>query len=612
MNALDPAALAIATCLLPLLAFAVLGLVPQLRRSGRGAAYVAIACAAASTVTAALLLANRLQPRVDPVLAQVDWLAAGGHVFARIGVLADGISAAMLVVVTVVALCVQVFSLGYLHDETPAALGRYYTWHSLFLASMLGLVVSPNALQLFMCWELVGLASYLLIGFYFQKQSAAQAAVKAFWVTKFADIGLGAGLLVLFVQTRSFDWTPEAVQALGTGGATAVAALFLLAVMGKSAQFPLHIWLPDAMEGPTPVSALLHAATMVAAGVYLVVRAYPIFQAAPDVLSFMAWLGAWTALFASVIACAQDDIKKVLAYSTAAQLGYMIAGLGSGEVWPGFFHLFTHAAFKALLFLGAGALIHAVHSNSLRDMGGLWRKLPLSGAAFVVGALALAGIPGLSGFFSKDAILDAVLEAHQTGPWLLLLAAAALTAFYMTRVMALALLGPLGKHADHARESPPTMLWPLLLLAVLAAGAGYLGAPLAASAGHHYAFHWSMSGAIASGLGLLGIAAGWAMYSAKAFDASTWAPVTALNRLVAASAVDRSAAWAYRHVLLRVSAGVAWFDRYVVDGLINLTAWLALTGGQRARAVQTGRSADYLYAVVAGLILLTAMSYWQS
>ncbi len=612
MNALDPVALALATCLLPLLAFAVLGLVPQWRRSGRGAAYLAIACAAASTVTAGLLLANRLQPKLDPVLAQLDWLAAGGQVFARVGVLVDGISAAMLVVVTVVALCVQVFSLGYMHDEEPAALGRYYTWHSLFLASMLGLVIAPNALQLFMCWELVGLASYLLIGFYFQKPSAGQAAVKAFWVTKFADIGLGAGLLVLFVQTRSFDWTPEAVQTLGTGGATAVAALFLLAVMGKSAQFPLHIWLPDAMEGPTPVSALLHAATMVAAGVYLVVRAYPIFQAAPDVLTFMAWLGAWTALFASVIACAQDDIKKVLAYSTAAQLGYMISGLGSGEVFPGFFHLFTHAAFKALLFLGAGALIHAVHSNSLRDMGGLLRKLPGSGTAFVVGALALAGIPGLSGFFSKDAILDAVLDAHQTGPWLLLLAAAGLTAFYMTRVVALALLGAPGKHTDHAHESPPTMLWPVLLLAVLAVGAGYIGTPLAASAGHHYAFHWSLSGGIASGLGLVGIGVGWAMYGAKTMDASKWAPVAAVHRLVAASAVDRSAAWAYRSVLLVLSTGVAWFDRYVVDGLINLTAWVALTGGQRARVVQTGRSADYLYAVVAGLILLTAISYWHS
>jgi NADH-quinone oxidoreductase subunit L len=611
MNALDPAALALATCLMPLLAFAVLGLVPRLRRS-HAATWVAIACAAGSTLTAGLLLANRLQPGVEPVLAQVDWLSAGGQVFARVGVLVDGVSAAMLVVVTVVALCVQVFSLGYMHAEEPAALGRYYTWHSLFLASMLGLVVSPNALQLFMCWELVGLASYLLIGFYFQKVSAGQAAVKAFWVTKFADVGLGAGLLVLFVQTRSFDWSPAAIHALGTGGATAVAALFLLAVMGKSAQFPLHIWLPDAMEGPTPVSALLHAATMVAAGVYLVVRAYPIFQAAPDVLTFMAWLGAWTALYASVIACAQDDIKKVLAYSTAAQLGYMISGLGSGEAWPGFFHLVTHAAFKALLFLGAGALIHAVHSNSLRDMGGLGRKLPWSGGAFVIGALALAGIPGLSGFFSKDAILDAVLASHHTGPWLLLLLAAGLTAFYMTRVVVLALLGTAGPRTEHAVESPPSMLWPLLLLAVLAVGIGYLGTPLAAATGQHFAFHWSVSGGIASGLGVLGIGTAWAMYGAKVLDASAWAPIAAVNRVVAASAVDRSAAWAYRSVLLRVSAGVAWFDRYIVDGLINLTAWLTLTGGQRGRKVQTGRSADYLYAVVAGLLLLTAISAWHS
>ena len=607
-----PASMALLCCAAPLLSFLVLGLTPGLRRTGPIAGYFSIAFAALSTLAAVSMLMGRIGAPAAPAdILQVDWLVAGAKTVVRMGVQVDGISASMLVVVTVVALCVQVFSLGYLHDEPPAALGRYYTWHSLFLFSMLGLVVAPNALQLFLCWELVGLASYLLIGFYFRKPSAGQAAVKAFWVTKFADIGLGAGLTLLYVSTGTFDWSPAAIHALGAGGATWVAALFLLAVMGKSAQFPLHIWLPDAMEGPTPVSALLHAATMVAAGVYLIVRTYPIFAAAPDVLLFMAYLGAWTALFASVIACSQNDIKKVLAYSTAAQLGYMISALGAGEVWPGYFHLVTHAAFKALLFLGAGALIHAVHSNNLQDMGGLWPKLKVSGTAFIIGAVALAGVPGFAGFFSKDAILDLLLEHNLLIPWATLLAAAGLTAFYMTRVVLLALFGKPGHHTEHAHESPLSMLLPLILLAVAAATLGLFGAQLAGTVGHHYAFHLSTSGMIASGLAGLGIAVAWLAYGKGAFVPGNFGPFAQVQRIVDASAVDRSFAWSYRVVFQGVSRGIAWFDRYIIDGFMNFAAWLTQMGGERLRAAQTGRVADYLYAVVVGLLLLAAAGVWR-
>jgi len=607
-----PVSAALLCCAAPLLSFVLLGLTPALRRKGAIAGHVSIAFAALSTFFAASLLAGRLSAAQAPAdIGQVGWLYAGAKLVVSMGVQVDGISASMLVVVTVVALCVQVFSLGYLHDEPPAALGRYYTWHSLFLFSMLGLVVAPNALQLFLCWELVGLASYLLIGFYFKKPSAGQAAVKAFWVTKFADIGLGAGLLVLYAIAGTFDWSPEAVHLLGVGGATWVAGLFFLAVMGKSAQFPLHIWLPDAMEGPTPVSALLHAATMVAAGVYLIVRTFPIFEAAPGVLAFMAYLGAWTALFASIIACSQNDIKKVLAYSTAAQLGYMVSALGAGEVWPGYFHLVTHAAFKALLFLGAGALIHAVHSNNLEDMGGLWPKLKISGTAFIIGAMALAGIPGFAGFFSKDAILDVLLERNLIVPWLALLAGAGLTAFYMTRVVLLALFGKPGHHTEHAHESPASMLAPLVLLAIAALSLGFAGTALAGAAGHAYAFHLSTSGLIASALALGGIAVGWLAYGKGAFVPGQIAPFAFVQGIVAASAVDRSFAWSYRVAFQGVSASVAWFDRYIIDGFMNFSAWLTQVMGQRLRAAQTGRVIDYLYAVVAGLLLLAAAGFWR-
>ena len=368
---MNPVALSGVAVFAPLVVAGLLIVASPLRRLGVPAALVSIAAALASlSASVALLVRQWTEPEAALEITRT-WLPAAGRSVAEVGVVLDGISVPMMVVVGTVALMVQLFSLEYLSDEPSADLGRYYTWQSLFLFSMLGLVVAPNVLQLFACWELVGLCSYLLIGYWWRKPSAARAAIKAFWVTKFADMGLLIGLIVQYVAGGSFGWDAVTVAQLGTAGATsAVAALFFVAVMGKSAQFPLHVWLPDAMEGPTPVSALLHAATMVAAGVYLVVRAWPIFADAGWVLPMMACIGGLTALLAACMAIVQTDIKRVLAYSTCSQLGYMVAALGAGSLLGGYFHLTTHAFFKALLFLAAGSVIHGVHSNELSQMGG--------------------------------------------------------------------------------------------------------------------------------------------------------------------------------------------------------------------------------------------------
>ena len=580
----------------PVAMFLAIAVLPPLRRRG------VLAGALSSTVAVASLgagIAALLRYDGQPVERTVTWLVHHGRPIASVGVFLDGVSLSMMVVVGLVAAGVQVYSLGYLHGEPEPHIGRYFAWQSLFIFSMQSMVVAPNLLQLFAGWELVGLCSYLLIGYYWTKPSAAKAAVKAFWVTKFADMGLMAGIIVLFVETGSFDWQPG----LAAPVATAVAAGLFIGVMGKSAQVPLHIWLPDAMEGPTPVSALLHAATMVAAGVYLIVRAYPIFEAAPGVLAFMAWLGAITAFVAAVTAIAQDDIKKVLAYSTCSQLGYMVAALGSGHAMGGYFHLTTHAFFKALLFLGAGAAIHAVHSNDIHDMGGLLKKMPWSSGLFLVGTLALIGFPGTAGFFSKDFLLEELLEAGQLVPLALLVVSAGLTAFYMTRVFSIAYLGDPSPAAEHAHGTPATMFTPMAVLGVLALGAGYFGARLAELWGFEYAFHLSALGLATTGLGLLGIALGWLKY-ARGVDVVP--SLTGLRAFIRSGPVDTFWDRAWRRGLLPTARGIGWFDRYVVDGLINLVAWATLRGSEALRKLQTGRAVDYVYAVVVGLVIFAA------
>lgn len=601
--------LALVVLFAPLAAAAILIVVAPLRASGKPAAWLSVATAALALGASLMLFARLLSGPHELGEEIVRWLphtALSGGVLGEgalasgvieLGLRLDGISISMLCVVTIVALSVQVFSIGYMADEPAPSFGRYFTWQSLFLFAMCSLVLAPNLLQLFLGWELVGLVSYLLIGFWWKKPSAARAALKAFWITKFADMGLVAGLLVLFVHTGSFSWE-------GTVDvATPVTLLLFVAVMGKSAQFPLHIWLPDAMEGPTPVSALLHAATMVAAGVYLVVRADPLFAQAPDTQMVMAYVGAFTALFAAVVAVVQTDIKKVLAYSTCSQLGYMVCALGAGSQIAGFFHLTTHAFFKALLFLAAGGLIHAVHSNEITKMGGLFSKMKITSGAFIVGALALAGIPGLAGFFSKDLVLEEVMHQELWAPLAALLIAAFLTAFYMGRVVFVALFGKPSEQAEHAHEAGPTMLAPLVLLSVLAIGVGYFGATLSGLYAEETSFHLSPVGVTATVLGLAGFGAAYWMFGAPQGGQGLRAAFAPVARLAASNVVDDLFALGYRKVLSGVANAIGWLDRYVVDGVINAIGYLTLAAGARLRAIQTGRIEDYVYVLVTAMVL---------
>ncbi|MEZ4226230.1 MAG: NADH-quinone oxidoreductase subunit L [Polyangiaceae bacterium] len=598
----SPVTLALATLALPLAAALLLALVAPLRRTGRPAGWLSVAAALLALVAAITLLSQQLAEPDRVILELARWLPVEGRSAAQVGLRIDGISSLMLVVVTGVAFLVQLFSLEYMAEEPPAAFGRYFAFHSLFIVAMNLLVLAPNVLQLFMGWELVGLTSYLLIGFYWSKPSAARAAVKAFWVTKFADMGLVVALIVLYRESSGFAWD----AALSAGAASLVTAMLFMAVMGKSAQFPLHIWLPDAMEGPTPVSALLHAATMVAAGVYLVVRTYPLFDAAPDTRAFMTYLGAFTALFAASIAVVQTDIKKVLAYSTCSQLGYMVAALGAGSAFAGFFHLTTHACFKALLFLGAGAIIHAVHSNELSDMGGLFSKMRLTAIAFIVGALALAGVPGLAGFFSKDLILEVLYERGAYAPLAALLAAALLTAFYMGRVVFLAFFGKASRAASHAHDGRAPMSLPLVILAGLSVVVGLFGAPLAGLSGATYHFHVGSVGLLGTGLGLAGLGLAYLVYGRRTLSEASFAFLAPLGKLARSGAVDRAYELGFRRVMLSVAAAIGWFDRYVVDGVMNFLGWAALVGSRGARRMQSGNVSDYVYAVVAGAVLLLA------
>jgi NADH-quinone oxidoreductase subunit L len=618
----DSGRLVLAALLLPAVAFLVLAIGAPLRRSGRLAGWLSI-LGAIGSLGAALAAWRGYDGAVTRLVW--EWLPAQGRPLATIGVIADETSTVMLVLVALVALLVQVYSLGYLSDEAPPALGRYYAYQSLFAFSMMGLVLAPNLVQLFLCWELVGLCSYLLIGFWYQKPEAARAAVKAFWTTKAGDVGLLIGIVMLWRLTGTFDLGE--MRLMASNGEIAVAGLSIvtfciyLGAMGKSAQFPLHVWLPDAMEGPTPVSALIHAATMVTAGVYLLHRLAWLFALTPDVLIIVAWIGAFTALLAAVLACVQDDIKRVLAYSTVSQLGYMMAAIGAGFSAAGFFHLLTHGVFKALLFLGAGAVIHAVGSNDLSRMGGLGRKLPQTAIVFVVGTVSLAGIPLGAGFLSKEEILGAVWAGGLVGPFALLMLVAFLTAFYMFRVVFLAFFaGPAGgpakaghydaHHESHEHDPPPSMLVPLWILAVLSTAiGGYTtfvhGEPEFTSPG------WLAPAAIV--VAVAGIALAWLTYQRGAINpdalASLFAPIR--RAALAKFWIDDLFEGVVAAAALAFSRLVGWVDRYLVDGVLNVVSAWTVTTGDEMRSMQTGRAQDYVWGLAVGLLLLLVWVRWS-
>ena len=612
----NPVVLSLLALLLPAGAFLLIGALAPLRRSGRPAAFVSIAAVAVS-LGAAIRSWQLVSGSVELIRAVWNWLPGANGPLATMGVLVDQQSSLMLILVTLVATLVQVYSLEYLHSEPAPAFGRYYAYHSLFVFSMMGVVLSPNLLQLFICWELVGVCSYLLIGFWYRKPEASRAALKAFWTTKAGDVGLLIGIVLLYRLAGTWDLLE--LKHMVEGGTLATAGLgvitfcLYLGAMGKSAQFPLHVWLPDAMEGPTPVSALIHAATMVTAGVYLLVRTEFLFHETPQVLHIVGWIGGITALMAAIMACVQTDIKKVLAYSTVSQLGYMMTAVGAGFAGAGFLHLLTHGIFKALLFLGAGAVIHAVHSNEMADMGGLFKRMPQVATVFIIGTLSLAGVPAFAGFISKEEVLGATLAGGLTGPFVMLLIGAFLTAFYMSKVVFLVFFAQPAAHGHahghghddgHHGDPPFLMSGPLWVLAIAAVAIGIYSTFLHHAEPEFVSPGWLTPVAVA--MGLAGIGGAYLTYQTRAISADTLASVFAPIRIAAVNKfwLDDLYLAIYRNVLLTLARVVGWTDRYLVDGVLNVISAWTLDGGDALRRIQTGRVGDYIFAVAAGLLVL--------
>lgn len=585
-----------------------------------------------------------------------DWLQFMPGLNVRMGVLVDSISVMMMTVITTVSFLVHVYSTGYMKAHTKdhqihyePGYGRYFTFLNLFTFSMLGLVAAPNLFQMYVFWELVGVSSFLLIGFYYQRPAAVSASKKAFIVTRFADLGFLIGILILAYfgfqihQTipslagagQPLDFSslsqPEMINQFGQLGVLNIALLLVfMGAAGKSAMFPLHIWLPDAMEGPTPVSALIHAATMVVAGVYMVARLFPVFSGASEALEIVASVGLLTSVFAAMIACTQDDIKRVLAFSTLSQLGYMMFSLGIATLseplgyTASMFHLYTHAFFKALLFLGAGAIIHAVHTNNIWEMGGLKKKMPLTHLTFLIAVLAISGVWPFSGFFSKDEILTAALHGHPTfffGG----LFVAALTAFYMARIYFLSFWGaPRSQAASQAHEAGPAMVIPLMILALLSCGAGFIpfadfvsiGGPAPHSTMssvplHHAGINWAVAipGTLVAFLGLF---CSWFIYGRSAGDRSNqvakgFGPLFfwVKNKFY----FDEIYLFVTHKIIFRfIAAPIAWFDKKIVDGGVDLTGWLSRAVSDGFLSLQTGQLQTYGVWFVIGTLLTLFLS----
>ncbi|HKF50256.1 MAG TPA: NADH-quinone oxidoreductase subunit L [Terracidiphilus sp.] len=663
---------------LPIVAAGVIALLKQPRR--RLASSLAIGSLAISFLLALAgfgdVLAGWATGHAVRETVNFTWIEIGGGNL-DLGWVLDPLSAVMLVMVTFVGLLIFIYSVGYMaHDENFT---RFFCFLSLFAGAMLGVVISNSLLLLFMCWEIVGLTSYLLIGFWYQKPSAAAAAKKAFVTTRVGDIFFLLGIVWLFAQTGTLlfynsgsgNLEPNALggllaapAALGLSAATAIGLLIFAGAAGKSGQLPLHVWLPDAMEGPTPVSALIHAATMVAAGVYLIARVYPLMAAGLQpggttvALSVVTWVGATTAVFAALIAVAQNDIKRILAYSTVSQLGYMMAGLGLGGVAVGMFHLITHAFFKALLFMGAGSVIHGCHDEQdVRRMGGLRKFMPVTFATYAVGMLALTGFPiFFSGFWSKDAILESAHAWNAShGPYYLLVFGAVLTAFYMTRQVSYVFFGEYRGHG-HAHESPRVMTMPLAILAFFAIALGVLGTPAwpwfrsflnnqAAAIefgkfgeGEFLALLLTSSVIVALGYGI-----GWSLYGNKSPRADepdalerAMPPVwRALSNRLYVDEFYGVTVIAFYHWWARVAD---WFDRRVWGGIVAAVTWffglwarfnrfldnewvnggfdkgceeLAAGGGILSR-VESGRVQSYLRLLALGVVVLAAILIWSS
>lgn len=632
----------------PLIAAIVAGVSALTRKGERSAPFLTIAGTALAGFIA--LQANPGEAPGAGSHSSFTWLSLTNRLDIALGVHIDALTWIMLLVVCIVSALVQIYSIGYMKDEQGYA--RYFAYLGLFTASMIGLVVADNLFQLYVCWELVGVCSYLLVGFWWQKPSAAAAAKKAFVVTRFGDVGFMLGVLLLASGAGSFQYADvgKYISDLSSGAISSTAfvgvstflwlapLLLFCGAVGKSAQFPLHVWLPDAMEGPTPVSALIHAATMVAAGVYMVARLSGIFAASTVALNVVLLIGAITALIAATIALVQYDIKKVLAYSTISQLGYMMMGLGAGGssgTIAGMFHLTTHAFFKALLFLAAGSVIFALHHseepNDLRRMGGLSKRMPWTAVTCGIGVLALAGFPLLSGFWSKDSILAVLLErggilggsidAGADRAFALLgsvvgILVAGITAFYAMRMWLLAFAcAPRSSAAEHAHESPGVMIVPLVVLSVPSVGIGYF-----LHSGHRFA-HLLGAGvsergenlalmAFASLIALTGMGLAWKLYG-QSRQSDPIEAVPGYGLFVNLWGIEGFWQKVGAQGSLMLGKVVALFDRKVVDGAVNGVGALCMRAGVSLRRSANGQAQSYALAMmiaallVAGLLVLS-------
>ena len=632
--------------LLPIAGFAITALIG--RRLGKQAHWIPVLAVAAAWVIA-MAAAYGALTGAEPFgehgyeVTYFEWIPAGSFVV-DVGFVVDQLTACLLIVVTTIGLLVHIYSIGYMsHDP---GYWRFFAYLNLFMFSMLLLVLADSWLVVFVAWELVGLSSYLLIGFWFRKRSAALAAKKAFIVNRVGDVGFALGIMAIFVNTGSLN-IRESIEVMLSPTLVAfaipipvVALLIFAGAMGKSAQFPLHVWLPDAMEGPTPVSALIHAATMVNAGVYLVARANPLFAASPDAMIVVAGIGIFTAILAASIAMTQTDIKRVLAYSTLSQLGYMFAALGVGAFTAAIFHLMTHGFFKGLLFLGSGSVIHAVHEEQdMRRMGGLSKKIPITYATMLIGSLAIAGIPPLAGFFSKDEILGEAFKLGFTWVWLVGFIVAGMTAFYMFRLMGLTFWGAFRGPKDiwdKIHESPPVMTIPLILLAIASVFLGMaLGLPLGASTIHgwlepvfaeatemlHHEEAYALFGIdgvliLASvTVAVVGIAIAWRLFGAELLGLHLAPRPERVRELAARVPFLYRASlnkWWFddlNHLLFiviggRVANAMWWFDREIVDGSVNAIGRGTIASGRGLRRVQTGRVQNYALGIAIGLIFM--------
>jgi NADH-quinone oxidoreductase subunit L len=576
--------------------------------------YISIVAGFISFVVALLIFFERLGGNMENYTwNQFEWLKVGDFSFSM-GFEVTNLNALMLVIVTLVSLVVNIYSKGYMHDDDRITV--FFSYVALFTFSMLGLVISVNVLMFYIFWELVGVCSFLLVGFWYFKPEAKAAAKKAFIVTRIGDVGLFIGMLLLFwyMPAHALDFTSihNAIMdaKIPDGIVTLIAILIFVGAIGKSGQFPLHTWLPDAMEGPTPISALIHAATMVAAGVYLVARTYDIFSASPTAMIVVAVIGGFTAIFAATIGVVQNDIKRILAYSTISQLGYMMLALGIGAYTAGIFHLFTHAFFKALLFLGSGSVIHAVHTQDIHEMGGLAKKMKVTTWTFAIGALALSGIVPFSGFWSKDAILSAAWHGHPVLFWVGLIAAF-FTAFYMSRLFFCVFAGK-APSGQKAHESPFSMTMPLVVLAVLALLAGFAFTPFNPWMGTWLTgdtveenVNWAVM-VLSTLVGLAGIGLGWLMYGKRSIPVdfisgkAPWLHTLLYRKYF----IDELYDAVFVRPLKKTGQWFNRFDDYVVDGAVRTLARGGFAIGQLGTRLQNGQVQSYGLIMLLGLIIL--------